>query len=194
MLFQNRFHPGIRDGTITQTFRVWASPRVKTGGIYRVGRVDAVTVRTVTAMPFGDVTDTAARKAGFDDADTLEAFLRRTTKTAVTARTRVYRVTFRHQPWKPSATPTLGVEETLAKLEAMEQRTRRAPWITDTLNAIGRRPRTAASRLAAELGRAEVPAFKADVRKLKKLGLTRSHEVGYELTDLGKKVRKRRRA
>ncbi|MEX1103025.1 MAG: hypothetical protein WED87_02175, partial [Dehalococcoidia bacterium] len=32
-------------------------------------------------------------------------------------------------------------------------------------------------------------AFKADVRKLKAMGLTRSHDVGYEITELGEQIR-----
>ena len=34
----------------------------------------------------------------------------------------------------------------------------------------------------------ETPVFKANVRKLKALGLTQSLETGYRLTDLGEQV------
>ncbi len=34
----------------------------------------------------------------------------------------------------------------------------------------------------------ETPVFKANVRKLKRLGLTQSLETGYSLTDLGEQV------
>ncbi|MCW2796932.1 MAG: uncharacterized protein JWM79_2429, partial [Nocardioides sp.] len=53
-----------------------------------------------------------------------------------------------------------------------------------TLEIIRRRPRTRAPDLAAELGRERDP-FKIDVRKLKNLGLTRSFEVGYEVSPRG---------
>ncbi len=36
--------------------------------------------------------------------------------------------------------------------------------------------------------RDELASFKRDVRKLKNLGLTISHEVGYELSALGKDI------
>ena len=39
----------------------------------------------------------------------------------------------------------------------------------------------------------ETPKFKANVRKLKALGLTQSLEVGYRLTDLGACVMQMRR-
>ena len=52
---------------------------------------------------------------------------------------------------------------------------------------IAQHPRRRAGDLAPQLER-ELPKFKADVRKLKGLGLTKSHEVGYELTALGRRV------
>ncbi len=62
---------------------------------------------------------------------------------------------------------------------------RDAPWTRTTLKLIEKNPRVAASKLAAKLGR-ETLEFKTDVRKLKKLGLTQSFEVGYELSPRGK--------
>jgi len=57
-------------------------------------------------------------------------------------------------------------------------------WTATTLRLIQAHPRVAASRLAAKLGR-ETHPFKADVRKLKHLGLTQSFEVGYEVSPRG---------
>ncbi|MBK6662958.1 MAG: hypothetical protein IPG47_09480 [Thermoflexaceae bacterium] len=56
-----------------------------------------------------------------------------------------------------------------------------------TLRAIADRPQVAARILAADGGMETLP-FKANVRKLKALGLTISHETGYELTALGRDV------
>ena len=53
-----------------------------------------------------------------------------------------------------------------------------------TLELILRRPHTRAPDLAAEMGRERDP-FKIDVRKLKNLGLTRSFDVGYEVSPRG---------
>ena len=58
------------------------------------------------------------------------------------------------------------------------------PWTRETLELIAARPATRAGDLAAELGRERLP-FKADVRKLKALGLTESLEVGYRLSPRG---------
>ena len=53
------------------------------------------------------------------------------------------------------------------------------------LRLIGDRPGVRAGDLAAELGRERL-AFKADVRKLKALGLTESLEIGYRLSPRGR--------
>jgi hypothetical protein len=53
------------------------------------------------------------------------------------------------------------------------------------LELIARRPETLAADLAAELGRERL-AFKADVRRLKELGLTESLSVGYRLSPRGR--------
>jgi hypothetical protein len=45
------------------------------------------------------------------------------------------------------------------------------PWTRETLPLIGQHPRIAASKVAAKVGR-ETPDLKAEVLKLKKLGLT----------------------
>jgi hypothetical protein len=58
-----------------------------------------------------------------------------------------------------------------------------------TLRSIEARPQVAARILAQDLGRERDP-FKVDVRKLKRLGLTQSFEVGYELSPRGKALLK----
>jgi hypothetical protein len=74
----------------------------------------------------------------------------------------------------------------VAQIRAQLDRLDRAqPWTAATLDAIARQPRVAASVLAQALGRERLP-FKADVRKLKKLGLTQSFEIGYELSPRGR--------
>jgi len=59
------------------------------------------------------------------------------------------------------------------------------PWTKKTLALIGANPRIAASKLALKVKRPTLE-FKTDVRKLKKLGLTQSFEVGYEISPRGR--------
>ena len=70
------------------------------------------------------------------------------------------------------------------KLKHTDERSSRGPWACRTLALIAEQPGTRAGNLAALLGW-ETPPFKANVRKLKKLGLTESLETGYRLTQRG---------
>ena len=63
------------------------------------------------------------------------------------------------------------------------RRSARGP--AQTLELIAARPETRAGDLAADLGQERLP-FKANVRKLKALGLTESLEVGYRLSPRGR--------
>ena len=80
---------------------------------------------------------------------------------------------------KLSAEDISQIDERLARLD------RKEPWTRATLALIEKHPRVAASQLAAILKQEKAP-FKANVVKLKKLGLTQSFEVGYELSPRGK--------
>ena len=85
---------------------------------------------------------------------------------------------------------SLALETELTKDDVLDLHSKlkkwdgRKPWTMTTLKLIKRRPRVAASKLAASLGRETLP-FKADVVKLKRLGLTQSFEVGYEVSPRG---------
>lgn len=74
-----------------------------------------------------------------------------------------------------------------AKLDRMDQRAADGPWTRSTLQLIADRPEVRAGDLADAVGRERL-AFKADVRKLKALGLTESLLVGYRLSPRGRAV------
>ena len=193
MLFKRRFHAGLRDGSITLTFRAWSRPRVKPGGRYRCAPIGMLAVDEVEQVKLGDITDAAARRSGFADRDELIETLRKTSKKSLRRDSTVFRVKL-HFAGEPSTAdlPRVGVdlsaadvEALAARLEAMDRRSRHGPWTRRVLSIIERHPQVAASKLAPKLGR-ETQPFKADVRKLKKLGLTISHEVGYEISPRGR--------
>ena len=86
----------------------------------------------------------------------------------------------------PIALETRLSEEALAELQKRVERLERdCPWVRKVMELIEQHPRVAASQLAKKLRR-ETEPFKIDVRKLKKLGLTQSFEVGYEVSPRGK--------
>jgi len=189
LLFQKRFLAGLVDGSITLTLRQWATPRVKPGGRYRVHPIGVVEVTGVAPMRVGEITAKDAKRAGFASLPELIEYLRPVAKGKFGPATELYRIELRYagdgdfvdlaRQDQLSAEDIAAIDQRLAKFDA------KRPWTRETLTLIAKNPRIAASKLAAQVGR-ETKPFKADVVKLKKLGLTQSFEVGYELSPRGK--------
>jgi hypothetical protein len=187
LLFQKRFHEGLVSGAVTVTFRRWEKPHVKVGGRYRCHPIGVLEVDAVETVRAGDIDEADARRAGFADREELLEYLRG--RGRLDARTEVFRVALHHGGDGDRVSIALDDRLTREDVAAIRARLARldrdAPWTARTLRLIARHPRVAASRLAARLGRETLP-FKVDVRKLKKLGLTQSFEVGYELSPRGR--------
>ena len=76
------------------------------------------------------------------------------------------------------------VAELERRLSRLDRASTHGPWTGDVLRLIAARPGVRAGDLAEAIGRERLP-FKADVRKLKALGLTESLPVGYRLSPRG---------
>ena len=190
MLFKTRFHDGLRAGRITLTFRDWSRPQVKVGGTYRVGRELELSVRSVDRVSLSAISDEDAVCAGFQGREDLLAFLEKAGTSGNDEL--VYRVVFdaRVSPAQSppsSELPAAELDALATRLERLDRLSRHGRWVGPTLRLIADNPRRRAGDLAATAGR-ETLGFKVDVRKLKRLGLTRSHEVGYEITPRGQQV------
>lgn len=184
---------GIRDGTVTQAFRRWDAPRVKVGSTQLtptgVVRFDAVTrLRDPTRL-----TERDARQAGVKDLATLQKFLApRTAKPSARGGKggqHVYRIRLSWAGDDPriSLRGNVPDDDELAdlaqRLTRLDQRPT-GPWTREILEWIRDHPRVVSKELAALRG-VELLSMKVDIRKLKALGLTISHEVGYELSPRG---------
>jgi hypothetical protein len=187
MLFRHRFHGPIARGEVTLTVRGWARPQAKAGGRYRVGGT-MIEVTGLSRVPLAALTAEHARRAGFATLDDLLEELGR--GAGAGGEPHAWLVEFRAVGPYAAPPPRTVTAEALAdvsrRLDALD-RLRGRRWTRQALALIAERPATAARTLAAEMAMETLP-FKADVRKLKALGLTRSLEVGYELTDLGRAV------
>jgi len=75
----------------------------------------------------------------------------------------------------------------IQRLQKTDSRGRIGSWTAQTLTLIDANPIVASSQLAPTAGM-ETKTFKANVRKLKRLGLTISYETGHGLTSLGSRV------
>jgi hypothetical protein len=187
MLFTADAWPGLADGSITLTFRTWTKPQARTGGRYRVAGMllEAVDVAQVRA---GDITDADAARAGAADAAAVLARMKVTDPDRL-----VWRVELRYVGTDDRAERRADdgldpatIDDLKARLDRMDRRSGK-PWTRQTLRLIERYPGIVSTALARQAGQ-ERMAFKADVRKLKQLGLTESLEVGYRLSPRGEAV------
>ena len=181
MQFTRQGSQGILAGRITVTFRNWKRPHAAVGGVYRLRPTGAVKVTDIRTVRLCDIDDDDARRAGLDGAAAVAAFL------DLPAGAEVTRVDFELTGEDPiERPPTLSADEALARLQATDRRSK-APWTAAVLALIRAQPATRAGDLAPQMGW-ETPVFKANVRKLKALGLTQSLETGYRLTKLGERL------
>jgi hypothetical protein len=187
VMFTEDAYPDIMAGRRTVTWRLWKYPHVKEGKAYNIPEYQnyngSIVIDSVRAVPVGDITDADAGEAGYSDAKTLVAFCASHTGATVTHDTLLYRVAFH---WTPETVdkPKYTLEEIAKRCARMDASSPWGPWTLQTLRLIEEYPETVSWTLAREI---EIPRaeFKLLVRKLKALGLTSSHTVGYELTELG---------
>lgn len=187
LLFKKAFFAGLTSGEITLTFRRWQKPHVKPGGRYRCHPIGVLQVDAIALVAVASITEEDAVAAGFATRALLLAYLAELGPLDET--TTLYRVALHHGG--DGDRTALALEDTLtpAEVEVIRGKLARldkvTAWTARTLALIGKHPRIAASKLAVKLGRETLP-FKEDVRKLKKLGLTQSFEVGYEVSPRGR--------
>ena len=189
LLFQKTFHAGLESGAITLTYRRWPQARVKAGGRYRCHPIGVLEVDGISRVKVKDITAEDAARAGFEAREALLEYLAGGPAGKLDGETELFRVELHHVgdgdrvplalEAELSPEDVAAIEKKLAKLDAAE------PWTLKTLRSIEEHPRVVARILAQNLGRERDP-FKVDVRKLKRLGLTQSFEVGYELSPRGK--------
>lgn len=184
MQFTKEFKAGIRAGEVTRSYRVWKKPQARAGGRYNLHPDGVIEVTAVSQVAPAKISDQDAHSAGFEDAAALRRFLN--------TRAKVTLVEFRYlgaglagQPERDRLSAG-DLEGLIIKLEKMDARSAR-PWTAAVLSAIGREPGRRAGDLAPAFSW-DTHTFKRQVRKLKALGLTRSLEVGYELSERGEQV------
>lgn len=173
------------------TIRAWSSPRVKTGGRYSTP-AGVLVVDKVKQERVNRIDDADARRSGFANRGSLIEYLSKNSKNGLADGSVFYRVEFHNtgdEPEQPPASETTisseEIDELSARLAKMDRLSRRGKWTWQTLKLIAANPRVPASKLAPMVGR-ETQPFKTDVRKLKRLGLTISLGVGYEISPRGK--------
>ena len=195
MQFRQRDKEAIARGELTLTFRRWRRPQARVGGRYRVGG-HVIEVTSVERVEPSAISVEEARAAGHASAEAALEAIRRNQRRSADPDAPLYRVAFRclgeqADPRKLLADDAALESDELSamaeRLARMDARSRHGPWTRAALEAIAAAPGRRAADLAAAQQR-ETAKFKADIRKLKALGLTISLEVGYELSPRGRAV------
>jgi hypothetical protein len=199
MLFPRPVLDGIARGEITLAFRRWDRPRVRAGTLLRTA-VGVIAIESVDEVNPARISRADARRAGHRDrADLLTTLDRPTARTDRADRAErsdrpVFRVALRPAGDDPRVALRQRddlapgeVDEVVTRLARLDRASRHGPWTGRVLRLIADRPGVRAADLAAAEGREKLP-FKADVRKLKELGLTESLEIGYRLSPRGRAI------
>ena len=175
---------GVRDGSVTLAFRRWQRQDVKPGAVF-TSSSGLVRVEAVEVVDPAAITDAEAALAGWRDADRLRAAL------AGEADWSTYKVTVVWAGEDPRLALRTSADLSDAdvadldkRLERLDRASGHGRWTIAYLRLVQTHPERRAPDLAEMVGRETAP-FKIDVRKLKNLGLTISHRVGYEISPRG---------
>jgi hypothetical protein len=175
---------GIKAGKITLAFRKWKRPSVKSGGTLR-NEMGVIRIVDVAPATLASITDADARKAGYADRDEVIAQLSKIDEG------KVYRIKLKYESADPrielreqTSLPDEDFKKIVKRLERLDQASKTGPWTRQYLKLIGKYPERRAGDLA-DMLHMDKFEFKINVRKLKNLGLTVSHEIGYSVSPLG---------
>lgn len=189
MLFPKRLWDGLADGSVTVAFRYWRRPTVKAGGTL-VTPAGVLAIDAVERVAMSAITAADARAAGYDSRAALQRDLTKYRREG----TALHRIAFHHAGEDPRRAlrehDQLGEQElhdVLERLARLDRSSHHGPWTRAVLELIRDNPGMLAADLAVRRGRERLD-FKADVRKLKALGLTESLRVGYRLSPRGRAV------
>jgi hypothetical protein len=185
VLLERRARDGILDGSVTVLLRRWRRPQATPGRVYRTA-AGLIAVDEVTVVDPATLTDADALPAGYATADELRADLRGAEGDPV------YLLRVRPADG-PDPRSVLAADDRLTpadvaeldrRLDRLDRASSSGPWTASILAAVQAEPGRRAGDLAAAAGREMLP-YKADVRKLKALGLTISLPIGYRLSPRG---------
>ena len=189
MIFKYDQIIGIRSGTISLAFRRWEKPNVKKGSTMRT-ELGVISVTDVKTVEESSITKADATKAGYETVAALLTEVNRGKRPGD-----IYKVKLRFL----SEDPRLDLREKTdlnesefdklrMKLDRLDKT--RGPWVLKVMKLIKRYPERRAGDLA-DIMNMDKFDFKINVRKLKNLGLTISHEIGYSISPLGDLVMKK---
>jgi hypothetical protein len=186
MLIKDEVIEKIKTGEITTLFRRWSRPGAKAGGT-QMTQGGVIGVDTVDVVTEHEITDLDARSAGYPSRDKLLSGLSYRDDPIYRIRVHFAGADPRIELREKDDIGDDELKEIIAKLEKLDNNSKRGAWTQDYLQVIADMPNTHSGLLADFLG-LSIPEVKPWVRKLKALGLTESLHPGYKLSPRGKKV------
>ena len=190
MLFKRATLKAIEAGAVTVAFRRWKRPTVRQGGTLSTA-IGVLAIDAVDRIALNDATEADWKAAGHESMAELRAALAKSTSGDL------YRIIFHLAGEDPrialrskSDVDADEMDEILTRLDRWDRASPAGPWTSRYLMLIDQRPAVRAPELADDVG-IETAKFKANVRKLKSLGLTESLKVGYRLSPRGRAVLRR---
>ncbi|MFN4316173.1 MAG: ASCH domain-containing protein [Chitinophagaceae bacterium] len=187
MLFKDAHLKQIKSGTINLAFRKWHKPSVKAGTLIHTS-VGLIEVKRITVILETEITETNAIKAGFASRDQLLQTFKRNSNGAI------YRIEIGYYSEDPRIElreQTILSEQEydtiFQKLKKLDRLSKKGDWTKKVLMAIMEHPNLHAIGIS-QLTGFDKEWLKLNIRKLKNLGLTISHTVGYELSPKGKVI------
>jgi hypothetical protein len=186
MLIKDDVIEKIKAGETTLLFRRWSRPGAKAGRT-QMTQGGVIGIDSVEVVTEDEITELDAREAGYGTKENLLDKL--SYRNDPIYRIRVHfagadpRIALREKDDLSAS----ELDEVIAKLDKLDQNSKRGPWTQAYLQVIHDMPKTYSGLLADYLG-LSIPEFKPWVRKLKALGLTESLHPGYRLSPRGEKV------
>lgn len=184
MLFRKTDLEAIRDGRVTIAFRKWVRPTVKGGGTLKTP-IGLLAIDRVEKIDPSEISGDDVFRAGYTSRAALLKDLEGRRDGSL------HRITFHYAGSDPriaireQGELTDGeMEEVLTKLHRLDRASKVGPWVLKVMAAIEAHPHRPAVELAERTGFAK-EWLKINVRKLKNLGLTISHQPGYEISPRG---------
>ena len=184
MIFKLSHLEGIKAGKITLAFRKWKKPTVRKGSLIKT-EIAVVEIVDVCEAQLHDISNSYAVNAGFDILKNLiKAIDSVQDGTLYKIKVRYYSEDPRIALREHTAVPEHDFQLLKKKLERLDNHSTMGPWTLTVLKAIGDNPKLRAADLAKKLDM-QKDELKINIRKLKNLGITISHEVGYTISPLG---------
>ncbi|WP_294269420.1 hypothetical protein [uncultured Chryseobacterium sp.] len=190
MLFKDVHLKGIREGKITLAFRQWQKASVKKGSLLNTS-VGLLKIDSNETVHEDHITDDEALQAGFTNKkQLLKSFHHNHSgeifKIALHYHAEDPRIKLREQ----AELSDQQFEDISRKLERLDQYCKNGQWTKQVLVSIKDHPHLPAAGIANLTG-FEKEWLKLNIRKLKNMGLTISHTVGYEISPLGSEYLKK---